>query len=489
MTQNIQQSFSRGCPCVHVDGDIAVQEEQTVLCPEAGSINFVKSLGEPSKVSLDDSILSETHKNGQRMAQSASSGKDQSQSYLQRWKKERMELLEKRKEVWQGIGRKQGVKIATLNLRGRNSKFKKSKWPMLSTIMRKERIAIMALQETHLDAIETSKLENACPKIMILSNGDSTSKEGVAFALNLDLVKNMMWNHEVLISNRASRLTMKVEEERGLDIIVLYAPNADVEKKEFFMNLNDKFKKIKNLNEVVILGDFNSVEQQLDRFPHRPDDINVVKKWLKIKSRHKLVDGWREQNECNKMYTYTQPATLSMSRIDRIYLDTRIYLYAYKWSVIGSAKLSDHSIASVEILKKELPYIGEGVWRMYDEDIEDNAIFNKTISLLVRAQQLMTTLKNSKEAGIQQVWINTKEKIKETVIRENRAKRMNLQKEKTKLISKVAKKLEKLWMATVNHKEKYKEKLMKAQDELSTRTHDDIRRLQLAKKSKIQAER
>jgi len=102
------------------------------------------------------------------------------------------------------------------------------------------------------------------------------------------------------------------------------------------------------------------VEHQLDRFPHHKDDNNVVNEWTKIRTKYNLIDGWREQNETEKEFTFTQPGTMSMSRIDRIYLNRDIYPYAYKWSINTSAKISGHNIASVEILKKQLPYIGQG---------------------------------------------------------------------------------------------------------------------------------
>ena len=52
-TPNTLPNFSRGCPCVPVDGDIAVQEEQTVSRLELHSINFVNSPVLASKSGLD----------------------------------------------------------------------------------------------------------------------------------------------------------------------------------------------------------------------------------------------------------------------------------------------------------------------------------------------------------------------------------------------------------------------------------------------------
>ena len=66
----------------------------------------------------------------------------------------------------------------------------------------------------------------------------------------------------------------------------------------------------------MLLGDFNSVEHELDRLPHRKDESRVVNSWSKIKKGYNLIDGWRLHNELTKGYTFIQPVTNSMSRID-----------------------------------------------------------------------------------------------------------------------------------------------------------------------------
>ena len=158
------------------------------------------------------------------------------------YEKELGHLESKKKEIWQGINRKQGVKVATLNMKGRRDRYKRSKWLTLVTLMIKQRILVLGLQETHLDDAETESIKKMCPKVEIISNGVSKSKEGIAFAINRELANNMTLNHVVLIEGRASRLTVKMKEERGLDIILVYAPNGDDEKIKFFMELKEKLK-------------------------------------------------------------------------------------------------------------------------------------------------------------------------------------------------------------------------------------------------------
>ena len=499
-TPELNTSFSTGHLTVHEDGDSAVQAEQTTSCPEeAMSIKvdqqvlkkpetenspggvFIKGLDTPI-----DKIKCVTLKHG-RMAGSSTLGdqnKARRHQSSSKYEEELRRLNERKKEIWQGINKKQGIKIATLNMKGRNGKNKKSKWPTLVTLMRKQRITILGLQETHLDEDETEITRKMCPKVEILSNGTSKNKEGIAFVINKELANRMTMNHRILIEGRASRLTVKVEEERGLDIILIYAPNEDTEKAKFFEELKEKISQEQDMNNVIIMGDFNSVEHELDRFPHRTDKGNVIEKWKKIKKKMKLVDGWRLHNELRKDYTFIQEKTQSMSRIDRIYLDNEIYPYGYNWNHVSSANISDHDMVTVEILKKKLPYIGKGIWRMHQDDVEDETVKKESKELLTRVRNEMREIKESQRQGIQELWMETKEDIKQIVIRIKKNKRKDLEKNKKKLKRKIAEKLEEIGNEIEELKEKNKEELKKLKQKLAKTTNSELIKIQEATKAR-----
>lgn len=71
-------------------------------------------------------------------------------------------------------------------------------------MMRKERIAIIALQETKLTQDEADEIMKANPKIKILANGETTAKAGVAFVINTELIREsqvkMSNCHELTVS-------------------------------------------------------------------------------------------------------------------------------------------------------------------------------------------------------------------------------------------------------------------------------------------------
>lgn len=116
-----------------------------------------------------------------------------------------------------------GIRIATLNVKGRSNEGK-SKWPALATMIRKQRIMILGVQETHLNDEENKKLERACPKLQIINNSNHKNKEGVAFVFNKELTNGMKWKHEVIIKNRVSWPTIQIEGENGMCQGTLYAP-------------------------------------------------------------------------------------------------------------------------------------------------------------------------------------------------------------------------------------------------------------------------
>ena len=85
-------------------------------------------------------------------------------------------LISKKEKIWKNVNKKQGYKIATLNIKGRNKENKQSNWPMIATMMRKKKIMIMGVQETHLNEAETEKIRKRCPGIEIISNSNQTKR-------------------------------------------------------------------------------------------------------------------------------------------------------------------------------------------------------------------------------------------------------------------------------------------------------------------------
>lgn len=105
---------------------------------------------------------------------------------------------------------------------------------------------------------------------------------------------------------------MKTREEK-LNILNVYAPNDPSENQRFWETIHDN---IINLPQPdVLLGDFNIVEDSIDRIPAHPDHTNAVNALRALKSHLNLQDGWRQTNPSDLTFTYAQSARQGM--VDR----------------------------------------------------------------------------------------------------------------------------------------------------------------------------
>ena len=141
---------------------------------------------------------------------------------------------EARKQFQSKLGKEKGITLASWNIRGKNDSTHNSKWPRIARIMRLKRITILAVQEARTTEEDTAQIEAVVPKIKIITNGQYSSKMGVAFAINKDLVDENNLQHEIMIPNRASKLRVKWGDNQELTLINIYALNNVENKIKFF---------------------------------------------------------------------------------------------------------------------------------------------------------------------------------------------------------------------------------------------------------------
>jgi len=103
--------------------------------------------------------------------------------------------------------------------------------------MRLKRITILAIQEARTIEEDIAQIEAVVPKIKIITNGQYSSKMGVVFAMNKDLVDENNLHHEIMIPNRASKLRVKWGDNQELTLMNIYAPNDAERKIKFFEKL------------------------------------------------------------------------------------------------------------------------------------------------------------------------------------------------------------------------------------------------------------
>src|SRR5882672_8948777 len=268
------------------------------------------------------------------------------------------------------IGKKKGITLASWNIRGKNDGAHNSKWPKIARIMRMKRIAVMAVQEARMTQEDVAQIEGATPKIKIIANGQYSNRLGVAFAINTDLINTEKTEHKTVIPSRASMLKLTWGDSQTLALLNLYAPNNNKEKESFFKKVTAMVKKNEYKN-LCIMGDFNCVENDIDRSPPHRDNKVVVASLNKIIMHHKLVDVWRMQNPIVREFSFIQTSTKAMACLDRIYVHKDLLNYVYDNEVGMGQEISDHDPVFVKMMADNLPYCGEGLWRLPDEMVKN----------------------------------------------------------------------------------------------------------------------
>jgi hypothetical protein len=188
----------------------------------------------------------------------------------------------------------------------------------------------------------------------------------VAIILNKEIVKSAPTHTENLIPGRAILTNLKWTPDNQLSILAVYVPNithSGHENTEFWENINHLTAN-KEIN--IMIGDFNMVENALDRLPQHPDADIAIEALQKITNTHQLSDGWRITNPPpTRNFTFRHSTANYMSRIDRIYADDNILDKAFTWDILDpEIPTTDHQLTIVSIHNPNIPIIGCGRWAM-----------------------------------------------------------------------------------------------------------------------------
>ncbi|KJA14632.1 hypothetical protein HYPSUDRAFT_59266 [Hypholoma sublateritium FD-334 SS-4] len=292
------------------------------------------------------------------------------------------------------------MNVATLNMKGASGRNTERKWRDLNHRMKVDSIAVIALQETHL--LSAEKLETLNDKLgyrmAISHSGDPTAPNavGVAFALN----KNLTRYSEAIIKDiepgRAILLTLPWQDNAKLNILNVYAPNNKVENKAFWTNLNKKWMDENLPMPDIMLGDFNLVEEAIDRVPTKPSDPNALQALNNFKATIQVADTWRLDHQNEEIFTWERtPDRQRKSRLDRIYMNTHLSEHCCDWQAIWSEVPTDHKLVSVKIFNPGAPYIGKGRWTiplhlLQDKEVKTliNEMGNTLVNELDKYQQI-----------------------------------------------------------------------------------------------------
>ncbi|KAI0656999.1 Endonuclease/exonuclease/phosphatase [Cubamyces menziesii] len=272
------------------------------------------------------------------------------------------------------------LKIATLNIKGwgpQNASGVTEKWLRINQVMKEKRIAILAVQEAHLNEERTQALNGLFGKHLFVVHSADPSNEtgarGVAFVLNKRIIKKPEYTVKEIIPGRVLLLDLAWMTERRLRLVNTYAPNTAHENAMLWKSLEDA--ELHGID--MLLGDFNIVEDSLDRLPPRTDKEEATEALQSLKRKWRLSDGWRQTHANQIAFTYQHTNGTTQSRLDRIYATTRIRRDADNWDLEEPGVETDHKLVYVEIADRDAPYVGKGRWVMPQHLLRDEEMMER----------------------------------------------------------------------------------------------------------------
>ncbi|RPD72955.1 DNase I-like protein, partial [Lentinus tigrinus ALCF2SS1-7] len=272
------------------------------------------------------------------------------------------------------LARKQALRVASLNMNGFGTLVRDhadNKWGRIYKVMSDQRIGVLMLQETHLTDERLATLHKMfARRIKIFHSAHPeapTQREGVAIVVNARLV-NLSGAHATeIIPGRALHLSIECQGGYKRQVLCVYAPTSDgVEvRRLFFDQLREYYESHPAFPKPDLMaGDFNTVEDAIDRLPvHEGPDASVTAlDRLKVSLGLMIADGWRATNPSERDYTFHRGTGRNavFSRLDRIYVSLGLFNNARDWRICEAGVKTDHSLVSVQLTSDQAPVVGPG---------------------------------------------------------------------------------------------------------------------------------
>lgn len=230
------------------------------------------------------------------------------------------------------------IRIASLNVNGARDDVKRMQ---VYETMKQKQLDVLFLQESHSDEKNVTDWIKEWNGHIFLSH--KTSRSGGVAILFANNFTPCSFKMEEIVKGRLLKVQAFFE-KYVLVFICVYAPTLPIERVTFLDILCSNLDKCNSEEYLFLGGDFNCVEQNIDRNhiePHMPSR----KRLCEIIERNDLFDVWRCLNGNVRQYTWAHAHEnlLSLARLDRF------YSFKHHHSVFKSCKIypvgfSDHSL-------------------------------------------------------------------------------------------------------------------------------------------------
>jgi exonuclease III len=197
-------------------------------------------------------------------------------------------------------GPKLGKKIGSLNMRGRTfttGRAKgKDKTGTILKWMRDKKISVLALIDTHWSDEKEERVKETYRKHHFYCSHESTNRGGIAFVIDERNEKPKDVVFRTITPGRTAEIEIRYEHQT-LHVVTAYLPNAKQEKIQALRALRHDLEQMADRNNIILTGDFNMVESDIDRNPQHSDEPEVTWEMIRLKAALNLVDGWRDSHK------------------------------------------------------------------------------------------------------------------------------------------------------------------------------------------------
>ncbi|EIW58330.1 DNase I-like protein [Trametes versicolor FP-101664 SS1] len=230
----------------------------------------------------------------------------------------------------------------------------------------------MLMQETHLTEERKAELHRMFAnriKIFYSPHPEApTQKEGVAIVLNKKIINTEGARMTVVVPGRAMQLSLPWRGGEQREILCIYAPTSAgvAERRAFYQQVRDFYRTRPTVPKPDLMaGDFNNVEDVLDRSPATEDAVDASAEdldELKADLGLMMVDGWRAVHPDTRDFTFQRGVgdARTMSRLDRIYVTRDLARWARDWKIEPVGVKTDHNMVSVMLTAPSEPAVGKG---------------------------------------------------------------------------------------------------------------------------------
>ncbi|KAF5384648.1 hypothetical protein D9757_007442 [Collybiopsis confluens] len=314
-------------------------------------------------------------------------------------------------------------RMASLNMNGRGiggPDSNQNKWNWIEELMAENKLAMITLQETHLDQETLEQIQEFKRRDLLIENtadpDNPTGRGGVAIVLRKKSTNINRTTFKVIVPGRALLMQHPWHGDKVFTFLAIYAPaGSNVEKIKFYENLNE----IWSTEHLPPLdgwgGDFNLAPTSNDRLPAREDHREALAAFEKFRSRFDLIDGWRRFNEKSTGFTFKRAN--SRSRIDRIYLTNNLIRESLDWNIKTPNITSDHDMVTATMVDPIAPHIGKGRWTVPLAILKHKGFKKEVTQALEHAKREMDSISYvtgfNQASNKQTIWKRFKDKTRD----------------------------------------------------------------------------